>query len=196
MRTLPFLLVLCCACLCGGVSPLQAQAAPATDAAKSVHRDRMRALMEEFKSASTDAQRTAIHERMRQERAAYSAANPPKELSAAEQEARRLKMEEMLRKDPFRWEIYQLRRSMAAANSVTEKNNYQEKINTLMTRHAAEAEAKLTPEQRAKARERELKNAAMQQEILPLQEKLRAAKTQEERKALRAQIREVFKKYR
>ncbi|HBB67603.1 MAG TPA: hypothetical protein DCZ93_09975 [Elusimicrobia bacterium] len=156
----------------------------------------MRSLMVEFKAAATDAQRTAIHDRMREERTAYRNANPPTELSPAEQEARRLKMEETLKKDPFRWERYQLRRSMAAAGTVEEKNKYQEQMNVLMTRHRAEVEAKLTPEQRAMAKERELKNAAMQQEILPLQEKLRAAKTQEERKALRTQMREIFKKYR
>lgn len=153
-------------------------------------------LMENFKNAKTDDQRKALHDQMRQAREDYRAANPVKELSPSEIAARRQKMEDTLKKDPFRWEMYQLRQSMAAAKTPEERKNFDAKVQALMTRHAAEAEAKMTPEQRAAAQERQAKNLQMQAELKPLEARMHAAKTDEERKSLRAQMREIFKKYR
>jgi hypothetical protein len=105
-------------------------------------------------------------------------------------------MEEMLKKDPFRWEMYQLRQSMAGAKTPEERESYHSRMQALMASHAAEAEAKLTPEQRAAAQARQAKNVQMQAELKPLMEQLHEAKTDEARKVVRAQMLEVFKRYR
>jgi len=170
--------------------------APAINAAQDAHHKRMISLMEDFKNAKTDDQRKQIHDQMRQERDQYRTANPPKELTPAEIDAQRLKMEETLKKDPFRWEMYQLRQSMAKAKTQEERESLQTKIQALMDRHAAEEEAKLTPEQRAAAQARKEKNEQMQAELKPLMGQLHAAATDAARKNIRAQMRDIFKKYR
>lgn len=162
---------------------------------QSAHRKRMISLMEEFRDAKTDEDRKRIHAQMRNAREAYRAANPPKQLTPAEVDAQRRKLEEMLRKDPFRWEMYQLRQSMASAKTQEERESYQGKIQALVSRHAAEKEAKLTPEQRAVAKERQAKNEQLQAELKPLMEQLHSSNSIEGRKAVRAQMREIFKKY-
>lgn len=169
-----------------------AQSGPAGD----VHRKQMRGLMEQFINAKTDKQRKEIHEQIRQAKVQYRAANPPKELTPAEIEARRQKMEEKLRKDPYRWEMFQLRQSMGNAKTREEQESYRTKMQALMAKHAAEAEAKLTPEQRAEAQARQEKNVQMHVELKPLIEQLHTATTDESRKNIRARMREIFKKYR
>lgn len=161
----------------------------------SAYRKRMLSLMEELRNARTDEQRKELHTQIRQTREQYRAANPPKQLTPAEVDEQHRKLEEMLKKTPFRWEMHQLRQSMAGAKTQEERESYQVKLQALVARHAAEKEAKLTPEQRAAAKERQAKNEQLQAELKPLMDRLHSAKSIEDRKSVRAQMREVFKKY-
>ena len=152
--------------------------------------------MDELRAAKTPEQRKEIQGRLDQARQAYRAAHPVKELTPAEKEARKQNMEAELKKDPYRWQIYQLQQSIRSARTPQERQPYQAQMKELRDKHAAEQEAKLTPGQRAAAQARKQKNEQMQAELKPLHEQLRAAKTPETRKAVHAQMEEVYKKYR
>lgn len=174
----------------------QSQTVPAAaSASRSAYSERMRTLVQEFRAAQSDDRRKAIYEEMRRARAEYRAANPAPQLSQAEIDSRRAKFEEKLKTDPYRWEMYQLRQAMAGAADQKTREAYQDRIKALMDRHAAEMQAKLTPEQRAQSAARARKNEQMQAELKPLTERLRAASSPEERKSIRSQIREIFRKY-
>lgn len=162
---------------------------------RGAHSERMRELLREFRAAQTDEQRKTIYEEMRRARAEYRAASPSPQLSRAEIEARRAKFEEKLKTDPYRWEMYQLRQAMAGATDQKTREEYQVRIKAITDRRAAEMQAKLTPEQRVQSADRARKSEQMQMEMKPLTERLRAASSPEERKSIRAQIREVFEKY-
>jgi len=160
------------------------------------YHQQMTGLMEELKNAKTPEQRKEIQGRMEQARKDYRAAHPVKEPTAAEKAANQQKLEEMLKKDPYRWQMYQLQQSMRSAKTPQERQTLQAQLKDLQAKHAAEAEAKLTPAQKAAAQARKEKNAQMQAEMKPLEDQMRAAKTPEAKKAVRAQMQEIFKKYR
>jgi len=159
------------------------------------YRQQMSALMDELRAAKTPEQRKEIQGRMAQARQAYRVAHPVKELTPAEKAARQEQLEAGLKKDPYRWQVYQLQQSMLKAKTQQERQTYQEQIKNLQVRHAAEEEAKLTPEQRAAVQARKEKNAQMQAELKPLNEQLRAAKTTAERKEVQERMQAVLKKY-
>ncbi|MCX5784988.1 MAG: hypothetical protein NTX59_04820 [Elusimicrobia bacterium] len=169
---------------------------PALNHPQDPYHQQMAGFMNELKNAKTPEQRKEIQGKMNQARQAYRAAHPVKELTSAEKAARQQKMEEMLKKDTYRWELYQLKQSMAKAKTPQERESYQVKIKDLMARHAAEQEAKLTPEQRSAAQARKEKNTLLQAELKPLNAQMRAAKTPEERKAIHVRMAEIVKKYR
>ncbi len=160
------------------------------------YRQQMQGLMEEMRGATTKEQRDAVQVKMKQARDTYQAAHPVKELTAAEKAEQKQKMEEMLKKDPFRWQMYQLQQSMSAAKTQAERDTIRTQMQTLRTQHEAEEEAKLTPEQKAERAARAAKNAQMQAELKPIMEQMRSAKTEAERKAIHDQMQEVMKKYR
>ena len=162
---------------------------------QDLYQQQMMGLMTELKSAKTSEQRKEIQGRIDQARQAYRAAHPVKEPTAAEKAANQQKLEEMLKKDPYRWQLYQLQQSMRSAKTPQERQTCQAQLRNLQAKHAAEAEAKLTPAQRAAAQARKEKNAQMQAEMKPLKYQMRTAKTPEEKKAVRAQMQELFKKY-
>ena len=160
------------------------------------HRQQMAGFMNELKNAKTPEQRKEIQGRIDEARKAYRPAHPAKEISPAEKAASRQKREEELKKDPYRWQVYQLRQSMMRSKTPSGRETYQAQIKDLHAKHAAEAEARLTPEQRVAAQARKQKDEQMQAELKPLHEQLRAAKTPEARKSIHAQAREILKKYR
>jgi len=160
------------------------------------YRQQMKSLMEEFRNAKTDDERNTIHARMKEAREQYRIANPPRELPLTELEARKKMMEEKLQKDPYRWEMYQLRQTMGNATSQEARESYRAKMQALMAKHMAEEEAKLTPNQRAAVQARQAKNIQMQAELKPLIEQMHSAKNDDERRAIHSQMREVFRKYR
>ena len=160
------------------------------------YHQQMSGLMDELKNAKTPEQRKEIQGRMEQARKDYRAAHPVKELTPAEKAANQQKMEAELKKDPYRWQMYQLQQSMRNAKTPQERQTLQAQMKDLSSKHAAEEEAKLTPAQRAAAQARKEKNVQMQAEMKPLEERLRAAKTPEEKKAIHAQMQDIFKKYR
>jgi len=171
------------------------KAAPVADATQEAYHQQITGLIEELKNAKTPEQRNAIHARVKQAREQYRAAHPVKEPTPAEIEERRQKMEEMLKKDPFQWEMYQLRRSMSNSKTPEERESIRAKIKELQARHVAEEEAKLTPEQKAERQAREAKSRQMRAELKPLMEQLRAANTPEEHNPISARMREIFEKY-
>jgi hypothetical protein len=175
-------------------------AAPAAPAPISMPQDparrRMMDIMEELKNAKTPEQREAARARLEQAREQYRASHPVKELTPAEKEARRRELEEQLKKDPYRWRMYQLQQAMLDAKTKEERESLRAQLNSLRDARAAEAEAKLTPEQKAERQARQEKNARMQAELKPLMERMHEAKTDYERGALRVQVRDVIKKYR
>lgn len=175
----------------GGVSQV-----PVQDVQQDAYRQQMRSLMEELRNAKTDEARRSIYGRVRQAREQYRAAHPPKELTPAERDAQRQKMEETLKKDPFQWQLYQLRQSIGNAKTNEEREGLRAQMQALREKHAAEAEAKLTPEQRAERQARAEKNTRMQAELKPILERSHSATSIEERKTIRAQMREIFEKYR
>ena len=154
----------------------------------------MRNLMGVLQHAKTDEQHKEIAQRMRQESEDYRASNPAKPLTAEEIETRRQTMMEMLKKDPFWWEMYQVRQSMSKAVTQAEREDYNLKIQRLIVKHAAEENARLTPEQRAEAQMRQTKNVRLRSELKPLLEQLHVAKSTTERKTLHAQIMEILGK--
>lgn len=160
------------------------------------YHQQMRSLMEEFKNATTVEQRKTAHEKMKQAREQYRAAHPVKELTPAEIEERRQKMEERLKKDSYRWQMHQLQQSMGNVKTSEERESIRAAIKELQAKHAAEVEAKLTPEQRVEIQARQAKNVQMEAELKPIREQMRAAKTDEERMNIHFQMREIFKKYR
>lgn len=162
---------------------------------QSAYHAQITGLMEEVMNAKTDEQRKAAHARMKQVREQYRAAHPAKELTPAEKEARRQKLEEMLKKDPFQWRMFQLRQTLSNAKTEEERANIQKQMDELRAKRIAEEEAKLTPEQKAARQVRQERNARMRTELKPLMEQLRAAKTSEERKPIHERMQEVFKKY-
>lgn len=167
----------------------------AFDTPQESYLKRMAGLLEELKHVNDAAQRKQIARQMRQVSEDYRAANPPKELTPIEIETRSRQVEEMLKQDPFRWEIFQLHQARARAATPEERDSYQERIQALVYKHAAEEESKLTPEQRYVARVRREKNAQMRFELNPLLRQLHGARTVGERGALHAQILVVLEKY-
>ena len=168
---------------------------PAADAAQHAYHRQIAGLIEELKNANTPEQHNDVHARMKQAREQYRAAHPIKEPTPAEIQERRQKMEEMRKKDPFQWEMYQLRRSLLSVKTLEERENIRAKMKALQVRHATEEEVKLTPEQKAERQARETKRLQMRAELKPLTDQLRAAKTYEERNPIRARMREIFEKY-
>jgi len=160
------------------------------------YRQQMRELIGELRDAKTDDARKSVFARIQQAREEYRASHPVKELSPVEQAAQRQKLEGVLKKAPFQWEMYQLRRSMVNAKTPGERDSLRVRIQALREKRAAEAEAKMTPEQRAARQARQERNQRMQAELKPFMERSRSAKTPEERSAIRAQMREIFEKYR
>ncbi len=152
--------------------------------------------MQEVRAAKSGEARSSIYERIRQLQEQYRAANPRTELPPAEIEVRRLKMEEMLKTDPFRWQMYKLRQSLASAKTAAESERILYKMRTLREKHDAEARAMMTPEQRAEQETRSQKYARMQAELKPLEDRMRESSTLEGRNAVRAQMLKVIEKYR
>jgi hypothetical protein len=185
--------------------PVQAQTSSAGDSgaqssALNVQQDtylkRMISLMGDLNHAKTAEHRKEIPEQMRQISEEYRAANPPKELTPADMEARRQKIEVLLKKDSYRWEIYQLHQSIVKAENQEDRRNYHVRMQSLKSKHAAEEEVKLTPEQRTAAQASQAKNIQIRSELKPLLKQRHGAKTSSERKTLDAQIIGILKKYR
>lgn len=180
----------------GNTSPAAGVQAPAAAGPQDAYQQKIKALMAELRNAKTTEQRSEISKRLLAAREEYRAAHPVIELTPAEKEARRLKMEENLKKDPYRWQLYQLHQSMMKAKTEEERKPLQAQLRELEAKHAAEAEAKLTPEQKAARQARQEKNEKMRAELKPLTDQLRSAKTDEARKSIQAQMQEIYKKYR
>lgn len=197
-----FIFLLAVVCLSVSVeaqgNPASASSAPPSvlNTKQEDYLKRMRTLMDELNHVKTDEQRKEIPKQMRQTSEEYRAANPPKELTPAQIETRRQQVEEMLRRDPFRWEMYKLHQARAGAATLEERNSYQARIQTLASKHADEEATKLTPEQRDAARVRREKNVQMRGELKPLLLQLRAAKSVGARGILHAQILVILEKYR
>ena len=152
-------------------------------------------LMEGLEHASAE-QRKEIPVQMRKVSEEYRAANPPKELAREEIEARKQQMEEMLKKDPYQWDMYQLQQSMAKAKSQEERGGYHSRIQALAAKHTVEEDYKFTPEQRAEAQMRQEKNTRLRAELKPLLEQLHTAHVSTDRKAIHAQVLTALEKYR
>ena len=163
---------------------------------RDIYINRMVSLMEDLKRTGTIEQRKEISKQMRQASAEYRLANPPKALTPIEIEARRQKVEEMLKRDPFQWEIYQLHQARMGAATLEERQSYDVRIHALIFKHAADEEAKLTTEQRADLQVGRAKNIEMRSELNPLLKRLHEARASGERKVIHTQILQILERYR
>jgi hypothetical protein len=159
-------------------------------------RAQMVSLRDRLKSAGTPRERKDILGQIRRARPQRAAGQTAKAVVPEEAEARRRDREERIKKDPYQWKMYQLRQAMRAAKTREERETLGTRMQQLRAARAAETEAALTPEQRTKRLEQQKKRARLQAELRPLQESLHKAKTPEERSALRAQMRDIQKRYR
>lgn len=195
-----FILLFTVACLSVSTeaqgNPTSANSAPPSvlNTMQEDYLKRMRTMMDELNRAKTSEQRKEISKQMRQTSEVYRAANPPKELTPTQIGTRRQQVAEMLKRDPFQWEIYQLHQAKAMA-AKPELERYDARIKTLASEHIAKEARKLTPEQRASVRVRQVKSVQMRLELKPLLAQLHAAKTVDERGALHAQILVVLERY-
>ncbi|OGS10584.1 MAG: hypothetical protein A2234_05960 [Elusimicrobia bacterium RIFOXYA2_FULL_58_8] len=160
------------------------------------YRQMMRGFAEERRNAKTQEERDAVQAKIKSARAQYRPARPVKGVIPAGKKEQRRNMEGRLKKNPFRLEISQLEQSMAEAKTDEEREIFRAKIQDLQVKYAAEEEAKLTPEQKVARAERAAKNSKMREELAPLMENMRSAKTEEDRNTIRSQMREIRKKYR
>jgi len=158
--------------------------------------DQMRRLHESLRIAQTNEERKSIQAQIRELFDQERAAHPPKKLNPEEIAARKIKLEEQLKKDPVGWQRYQLMEQMRSAKTMEERKGIETQIRKLDEQAQAAAEAKLTPEQRAARQVRQEKIARMRQEMKPLFESLRNARTNAERKAIEEQIRAIEGKHR
>lgn len=159
------------------------------------YRVQMHTLLEELQSSTSADSRRAVLDRIRGLRQEYRATHPVKEPAPAEREANKQKLEEMLKRDPFQWQIYKLRQSIVNAKSPEERERGRTQFDALRDKHAAEEEAELTPEQRVQRQARQEKSMRMQAELKPLMDRRRQAQTREERIVIHEEMREVFEKY-
>ncbi len=118
-----------------------------------------------------------------------------KQPGVMEAAAKRKAWLEEMRKDPLRMELYRLREALRTAKGAAEKETLRLRIYELTVKQAAEAEARLTPEQKAERAERRRKKEAERAELAPLLARLKAAGTPEERAAVMALIKEVRSRY-
>ncbi|MDA8130168.1 MAG: hypothetical protein M0011_01555 [Elusimicrobia bacterium] len=110
---------------------------------------------------------------------------------AAARKARR----EAFRKDPVRMEISRLGDLVRTTKDPKEKETATQRISELSAAlSVAEAEAGLTPAQKAERAEKGRRKEALRAELAPLLEKLKTV-SGEERASVLARIREVKRKY-
>lgn len=147
---------------------------------------------ERLKAAATPEARKAVIEEMRKTSRGAAQAKPE---TPAQAGARHQKREEALKKDPERWQMYQLRQALRSASTDQERENIRRQLAGLSAKRAAAAETAQTPEQRAARARREADREALQRELAPLRERLHTAGSAAERDSLREAIRQVSKKY-
>ena len=167
----------------------------ALDTQKTAYRMQMMDLMKKLKNTKTVEERKAVRVQMKQTREQYQTSHPIKELTVAEKDAQHQKTEETYKTNPFQWQMYQLRQSMVNAKTQDDQETIRAKIQNLRAQYKAEKEAKLTPEQKGIRQARQEKNTQMQTELKTYRIQMRAAKNEDERKTIRAQIKEILKKY-
>jgi len=158
-------------------------------AAPAVAEDNVDTLHAQLRAATTPEQRRAVLDQIKQAQKASRPAAAP-----VDQAARRARQEEALKNDPERLEEYRLRESMRAAATPEARAAIRKQLEDRRAARVAKAEAALTPQQKAARSERASKAAAKRSEMKPLIERLRTARTEEERSSARAAIRAAQEK--